>query len=200
MEEINIPSRDDAGQIFRQMLGSYDGPSYLRRARRTEEAYQQLLAHCRKNRDDLLDMVRLRLAQLKALAGEWEALTGLVADREQLQALDRMHQQLNPTLRMPVAATQAPQVLLRALQELGESIERFNRRWHKFLAEVDVRHVNRLRDGYNNYYVMEKECALSSPRLARIGFHTLPAISAATIEEILPCLPTIRVHGDIGGR
>ena len=36
-----------------------------------------------------------------------------------------------------------------------------------FLRDVNLSRVNALRDGYNRYYVLEKECAVHSPQLAR---------------------------------
>lgn len=56
-----------------------------------------------------------------------------------------------------MAPTTSSRALRRALRELTESIERFNQRWQEFLQGVDVSHVNELRDGYNRWYVLEKE-------------------------------------------
>ena len=63
-------------------------------------------------------------------------------------------------IRAHVRPSSSGRVLQRALGELKESIERFNRRWQEFLHQVDLTHVNRLRDGYNRYYLLEKECAV----------------------------------------
>ena len=38
------------------------------------------------------------------------------------------------------------------------------------MPSIDLTHVNKLRDGYNRYYVLEKECALRNVRLAALGF------------------------------
>jgi hypothetical protein len=75
------------------------------------------------------------------------------------------------------------------VRELAESLERFNRRWLEFLRGVDVGPVNELRDGYNRYYLLEKECALRSPRLARQGFTRLEPLTVAELTALLPPLP-----------
>jgi hypothetical protein len=49
--------------------------------------------------------------------------------------------------------------------------------------------VNGLREGYNRYYLLEKECALRSPRLARQGFVRLPAVTVDDLAAQLPPLP-----------
>ncbi len=81
----------------------------------------------------------------------------------------------------------------RALRELNESLESFNRRWRAFLEGVNLAHVNELREGYNRYYVLEKECALRSPFLARQGFVRMPPATVADIAALLPPLPIPRL-------
>jgi hypothetical protein len=78
--------------------------------------------------------------------------------------------------------------LRRALAELCGSIELFNRRWREYLPTVELNEVNALRDGYNRWYVLEKECAVRSPRLAREGFVRLEPLSSASLLELLPPL------------
>src|SRR5262245_5890150 len=148
---------DDDRRELLQMLGQYDVPAYVRRGRAVEEAYERLLARCARVRDEYLMMVRLRLARLAALAGEWEALRPLV-EEEQLEELGRLHDELKPTLRAPVEATTSRRTLRRALGELSESVARFNRRWRAFLEKLGLAEVNELREGYNRYYLLEKEC------------------------------------------
>jgi hypothetical protein len=61
---------------------------------------------------------------------------------------------------------------------------------------VDLSQVNALRDGYNRYYVLEKECASRSPRTARHGFRPLPPLTADDLAALLPPLPVPRGKGD----
>jgi hypothetical protein len=187
VDEEPIPSVEDR-DAFKTFVSIYGGPAYIRRAREVEGALEHLLARCRQQREEWLTMVRLRLGVLKVMAGDWPALTPLL-DEEQLDHLARMYADLAPQLRMPVAVTSSRRLLRRALRELCESIEAFNRRWLAYLTRVDLSWVNELRDGYNRYYVLEKECAIRSPRLARVGFQRLEPLTAESLRALLPPLP-----------
>jgi hypothetical protein len=50
--------------------------------------------------------------------------------------------------------------------------------------------VNRLRAGYNQYYVLEKECMVRSANIAREGFRPLPP---ATTADLLALFPLVRM-------
>jgi hypothetical protein len=104
--------------------------------------------------------------------------------------LQDLYSTLDPQLRVTVEPTCSPRVLYRALRELAESAERFNRRWREFLEKMDLSKVNEMREGYNRHYLLEKECALRSPRLARQGFAPL---APATLEELTRSLPSLPV-------
>jgi hypothetical protein len=69
------------------------------------------------------------------------------------------------------------------------ALERFNRRWEAFLPTVDLTSLNRLREGYNRYYLLEKECAVRSVVVARRGFSPLPPLTQTDLAALLPCLP-----------
>ena len=140
-------------------------------------------------------MVRTRLGLLYVLAGEWDAVRPLVADEEQIETLRRLYAEMEPRLRTREGPTASARALRQAFNELRESIRRFNRRWREFLGELDLRRINVLRDGYNRYYVLEKECALRSPRLARQGFRPLEPVAPQDLEALLPPLPEPRVPG-----
>ena len=78
----------------------------------------------------------------------------------------------------------------RLLSELIASWERFNSRWLAYVNDLDLERVNRLRDGYNRYYLLEKECAIRSSRTAGAGFVPLPAVS---VEDVLAEFPLLKV-------
>jgi hypothetical protein len=189
LDEIQILGCEDHRHGVNRFLAHYGAPAYVRRARQVEEALDALVGHCRRQRDEWLDLVRIRLGQLHGLAGDWAALRPLVADEGQIQRLSDLHAELKPRLRLPVASTSSARALRRALRELRESIDRFNHRWHDFLRKVDLSAVNEARDGYNRYYVLEKECAVRSPRLARIGFRRLEPMTLDELTALVPPLP-----------
>src|SRR5262249_2956140 len=180
MDHVPVTNREEDA-LFKSFVGHYDAPAYIRRARHVEEAFQALLANCAQKREKLLEFVKLRLGVLRALAGDWAALDGIVQSAEDIAVLRRLEAMLTPRLRVAVAATRSPGVLRRALTELIDSLERFNLRWSIFVSEVDLAHVNALRAGYNRYYVIEKEFAVRSARVARRGFVPLPDLTQAAL-------------------
>jgi len=182
-------SRDDAHEIFKQFTSHYDAPAYVRRARRVEDAFEHLLARCRAQRDEWLQLVRIRLGMLHMLAGDWRVLRPWMANDDQVELLERLHRDLAPQPRLRVEATRSERTLRRTLGELVQSIDRFNPRWTAFLPTVDLAPLNALRDGYNRYYLLEKECAIRSPRLARQGFRRLEPLTTADLAKLVPVLP-----------
>jgi hypothetical protein len=192
VDEILIPGRDDMHDLVKRFMSHYDAPAYARRARQVQDAYDHLLGRCRRQREEWLPMARLRLGLLRGLAGEWGTLRPLLADDLQIAVLQERETALAPRLRVPVEPTASRRTHEQALQELRESLERFNRRWQEFLGKVDVTRVNELRDGYNRYYLLEKECAFRSPRLARQGFRRLEPLTLDDLAAVLPPLPVPR--------
>jgi hypothetical protein len=190
-----VPAHRDEDLLFRELQSMHGVPAYMRRVRRMEQAEHDLVQRCRKQRDDWLMMVRLRLATLRALAGGWAALAPFVADECQLDLLEQTHDELRPTLRCPVAPTTSSRRLRQALAELCESLERFNHRWRTWVLAQDVSVVNELREGYNRYYVLEKECALRSASVARHGFVRREPMRPEELLALVPELPVPALAG-----
>jgi HAMP domain-containing protein len=190
MDAVPIVGRED--EAFKQFLSQYDAPAYVRRARQVQAVFEDLLARCRRQRDEWLQMARLRLGMLRALAGVWETLQPLLANEDQLRILRELEAALAPHLRVPVEPATSSRALKQALAELCDSLERFNRRWTAYLAEVDVSEVNKLREGYNRFYLLEKECAVRNARVARQGYQPLPPLTVAELSTFLPPLPVPR--------
>jgi hypothetical protein len=195
---LPIPGRDEETRLFQELTAHYDAPAYIRRARQVDTAFDEVVARCRTQRNEWLTMVRTRLGLLFALAGHWDNLQPLLAN-DQRSLLRRLYADLQPRLRSAIVPTSSTRVLRRAVRELCESIERFNRRWQAFLPTVDLAPVNELREGYNRYYLLEKECALRSARLARIGYRPLGPLTTADLEEALPLLPVPVLADDHNG-
>jgi hypothetical protein len=190
MDEVPIGSAER--RMVQQFLANYDAPAYIRRARRVQDAWDQLVNRCRRQRDEWLVLVRIRLGLLHALAGDWSALSSWLADEQQWQQLRELHEILQPQLRCPPVATSSTKTLERALRQLRASIEIFNSRWQSHLAKVDLEPVNRLRAEYNRYYLLEKECAVRSARLARQGYRPLEPMTLQDLSALLPCLPVLQ--------
>jgi hypothetical protein len=189
MEEQIILGRDETNEAFKQFLSRFDTPAYIRRARGVQVALDQLLDYCRRQRAEWSKMVRLRVGMLHALVGDWSNLRPFVTDDAQLDTLRYLLAVLASPLRSPVEPTTSARALRRALRELCESLEHFNERWRGFLVTVDLSAVNELRDGYNRYYVLEKECAVRSARIARQGFVPMKPLTSEDLAAEFPLLP-----------
>ena len=173
----------------KRFLACYDAPAYARRARRVEEAFEQLVGRCYRRRAEWLMMVRIHLGTLHGLAGDWQDLRPYLAGDKQTQVLQHLHEVLQPRLRVAIQPTFSARRLAAALRDLVHGLERFNSRWRDFLESVDLTPVNELREGYNRYYLLEKECAMRSVRLARQGYAPLPPLTLEDLRALLPPLP-----------
>jgi hypothetical protein len=196
MDDSPILGRGEEDQIFNRVLGHYDAPAYIRRARAVQDGLDQLLTHCRQRREDWLPMVRMRLGILAALAGQWRELETYLADKKQVEVLQNLALLLTPKLRIAISVTHSPRRLEEALRALANSIERFNARWMTYLSGLDLGPINELRQAYNRYYLLEKECAVRSVRLARQGFQRLDPLTTEDLFRLLPPLPVPRLRGN----
>ena len=176
---------------FMKMLAEHDGPpAYVLRAQRVEEAWESLVRRCQKERAELLDMCKTRLAQLGALVDHrWEAVQGLVRNDRYDLYLSQRFDEWQPKLRVPLEATDSLRKIRAAMKELATSFERFNRRWETYLGNLILDHVNHERSEYNNYYLVEKSAALGSDRLAEMGFEPL---ELCTIDDVIEAVPYLQ--------
>jgi hypothetical protein len=193
MEDVPLLANTGDREMAKQVMSLYGPPAYVRRARAVEEALREVVERCRRKREEWLPMVRLHLGRLRALAGDWERLRPWLAG-EQIEALRGLHDDLAPQLRLPLEPTASARTLRRALRELAETLNVFNRRWQQHLHEVDLTRVNELRESYNRYYVLEKECVVRSPIIARAGFTPLPPATRDDVARLLPPLPTLNLR------
>jgi hypothetical protein len=177
------------------MLLAFDAPAFVRRAMQVEAGWEALLTVCRRERERLLEMPRMRLARFQSLCKSRAAGSGRTCHPDDLAYLEELHHEWQPRLRSTVKPARSEADVNRALAELSRSFLRFNLRWLAFVRELDLHPVNQLREGYNRYYLLEKECALRSARLAREGFVPLTPLR---IEDLLDRFPLLRVPGKIG--
>ena len=175
---------------FMKMLAEHDSPpAYIVRAQRVEAVWLALLEACRQDREELLELPRMRLAQIAALVDRrWEALASYLHNNG-ADYLRELHQNWQPTLRSQLAPSTAPGRIRRALSDLRASFARCNRRWEQYVANVNLNEVNYERDQYNDYYLVEKSAALGSDRLAEMGFERL---SPLVIDDVLAEIPLLR--------
>jgi hypothetical protein len=188
MDNFAIFGHINDERIIQRVLGNYDAPAFVRRARQVREAYDHLLAHCWERREQWLPIPGLRLGRLRALAHDWDRLRPLLANDHQIEVLRELERELSPRLRVSINPTQSMRKLRGALEELRDSLRIFNRRWLNFLATLNLKPVNEAREGYNRFYLLEKECAMRSPRLARQGFQKLAPLTLDELTSLFPVL------------
>lgn len=171
---------------------AFDTPAYLRRARRVEAEWQLLLATCARERESLLEMPRVRLKLLLTGAAHGtppleEIVTPIDAARLRAQADAWQLKWPGPSRRFRHASEAAA-----ALEALCTSWERFNRRWQAWVSDIDLTRINQLRDGYNRYYLIEKECATGSWLTAQSGYAPL---APATQADLFAAYPLLTIPG-----
>jgi hypothetical protein len=189
MEDVPTPASITDGRELKEVLASFDGPAFLRRARRVQEALDGLLARGRHQRREWLVVTTILVGQLEALADGWDNLRPLLADDAQLDVLRRLKAELQPSLRAPPEPTTSTWAHLGCLRELIDCLHFFNGRWGHYLDTLDLGPINELRAGYNRHYVFEKECAVGSPAVARQNFRPLEPLTRADLDVLLPPLP-----------
>jgi hypothetical protein len=192
MDELLCAPGDQESRLRMMVAAQYDAPAYVRRARAVEGAFQDLTERCRRQRDEWLFGVRFHLAELRAGVDSWAALSDLLAGETDIRVLRELHAEAgDPEFAMTGPTTTAGR--RRALRRLRASIARFNRRWAAFLETIDLGQINRLRDGYNRFYLLEKECAVGPGRLLTYGYRRLSPLTTADLFERLPPLPDVRL-------
>jgi hypothetical protein len=192
VERRQYGQADDELRVRMMVAAQYDAPAYVRRARRVETAFEDLLERCRRQRTEWLLGVRLHLGALRAGVRSWSDLRDLLADDDQVVVLGLLHAEAgDPDIPMTGPTTDAG--CRRALMRLRASIERFNRRWLDLVTKVDLGEINHLRDGYNRFYLLEKECAVGPARLLPQLFRKLPPLTTHDLFAELPPLPMPRL-------
>jgi len=172
-----MPGSNDA-YSSEDMLLAFDAPAFVRRALLVESSWNGLLEKCRRERERLLEVPRIRLGRFLKLLQLWPEGATAICRPDDLAYLESLNQEWNPRLRSRVTPARSAGQIAKALAELAASFERFNRRMKKYFSEIDLEPINRIREGYNRHYLLEKECALRSARLAQEGFVPLDPIAS----------------------
>jgi hypothetical protein len=175
---------------LKELLGLFDAPAFARRGQDLEHGLGRLHARCLRERGAMLDLVRVRLRQWAAAAEGPDAWTSTFA-----APIDPLWP-LSGAEPPAWAGRPAPPRRRRAIaRDLIASVERFNRRWSRFVGELDLGPFNRMIDQYNHYYVLEKECVLGSSRLAARHFVPRARLSPESLLAQYPVLPVPAPRG-----
>ena len=168
---------------MRQLLGMFDVPAFARRGQELEFALDHLKARLARQREDRLDMVRMRLRQWCAVATS--PIDGL--EFVNVPALIEAVGALDP----PVwASSPGPRRRrLAVARDLLASVERFNRRWTAYLDGLNLSPSNTMIHNYNRYYLLEKECIFGSSRAAARNFRPVRPLTVEGLRAEHPLLP-----------
>lgn len=181
-DEADLMFRTDAE--LNELMGLFDAPAFARRGQDVEHALQTLHARCLRGRAEMLEMVQVRLRQWAGASvgpDDWSDVL-----RAPIHVLWPLSGAEEPRWSKLPASARRRRAIIR---DLIASVERFNARWLRFVEELDPATINAIITGYNEFYLLEKECALGSARLARVGFRPLAPVSAATLLTEHPLLP-----------
>jgi hypothetical protein len=176
-----------------RLLGLYDAPAFVRRGLRLAQAIDQVYERCTLRRQEWLRGAAIHLRTLRRAIPDWMELRHHWGSDQEFQTFLALLPSLIPTPPplppRPLSQRQRYQVLC----QLTQSLQRFNRRWQAFVRELDLSEVNRQIADYNRYYLLEKECAVRSARIAQRGFRPAQAITHDEIFLRFPLLPIPRL-------
>jgi hypothetical protein len=171
---------------FLKLLAEFgEEPAFIARARAPEIALDALLRACVAKRDEMLEWPKFHLAMLAHQIGrDWSRLGSLLAVPESVTMLAELHANMpndKPVETNWLASDKA------ALVRFLESAERFNRNWRAYLDGLDLELVNKPRRDFNQFYLLEKDCAFGSERITE-GFEPLAMIDHADLYRRFPLL------------
>jgi hypothetical protein len=183
-------SQSSRSEFMKLLAELGEEPAFLVRARAPQIALDSLLNACRAKRDEMLEWPKFHLSVLaEQIGGHWARLGSLLAVAESVTMLEALHAHMPRD--KPVQPIW-PKSDKAALHRFLESAERFNRNWQDYLDGLDLEGVNKPRREFNQYYVLEKACALGSERVAE-GFEPLPMIDRAYLHQRFPLLVVPRI-------
>jgi hypothetical protein len=169
---------------LKELLGLFDVPAFARRGLELEYSVNRVHKRCRLKRNELLEMVRLRLRQWSQAAtgpDEWSSVFTAPLDSLWLLAVPE------EAPWAVVAATARHRRMV--ARDLISSVQRFNHRWLTYLHTLNLDPTNQTIDLFNSYYLLEKECVMRSARLAARNFTPVPRFSVESLAKEYPLLP-----------
>lgn len=184
MDEDDASPMEVVDPEMRELLGLFDVPAFARRGQDLEHAIRRLNELLQRDRHGMLDMVRLRLKQWSSAVNGPEAEVAFFVDS--IRPLWPSTGAEPPSW----AAQNATERKRRGIaRDLLSGIERFNRRWAARIEGLNLEPINCQIDRYNQYYVLEKECALGSARLAARYFVPRQPLTKSDLLADHPLLP-----------
>lgn len=177
----------DELRAYQEMLMCFDTPAYIQRAQSVEAEWNAVMSRCRKQRAEWLEMPVLRLAQLnRMMDSDWTRFD--VFTEPEANVLAKLIELWQPTLRVRLKPATDKNEVTKAAGALIDAFKRFNQRWLAYIEDFDLSTLNQLRQDYNDYYVLEKECVVLSPKVAQWGFEPLALATQEDLWRVFPLL------------
>ncbi len=173
---------------------SFDTPAYVRRGLNVETEWNSLAEKLNRTWKEWTVPSGRLCSQLRHQADGWDSLGGWLCGPEDLERLRLLDQRLDFRLKYPPAKALWLWPLRRSIRRLARMVEDLNEAWAKHLHAQDLEAVNRAREQYNRWYLLEKECAMRSTRLAAGGFKPFARVEANDLFQLFPPLPVFRVR------
>jgi hypothetical protein len=184
-------SQGSRGEFLKCLAELGENPAFIQRAQRIDEAWSQLREQCRSQRDVMLRWPSMHLGILAGrLKNNWSPLARYLADEGQVTYFEDLYKDWKHLLESRTISANSWSSIRRILGNFIDSVDRFNGTWNKFLHDVNLEEVNRLRRDYNKYYPMEKACAFDCEDTERLGFTPLDPV---TFDELYAAFPPLAI-------
>jgi hypothetical protein len=175
------------GELLKSLVELGEDPAFIRRAQSVDEAWNQLLERCRAQREVMLRWPRMHLSILaNRLKHDWSPLARYLADEGQVSYFADLYKDWKSLLESKNVAANSWSSIGRILRDFVDSVDRFHAAWNKFLQEVNLDEINRLRRDYNQHYPVEKACAFDSEDIKRLGFTPLDPVTFEQLDAAFP--------------
>ncbi|MCO8122314.1 hypothetical protein NHH03_11235 [Stieleria sp. TO1_6] len=182
-------------EFLRLLAENGEEPAFVIRRRKTDSAVSCFFEECHRQQVEMLYGPRLQLRQLEsAIGGDWRRLSPhLVAD-DSWKRLRQLHQTFDSDSPPPAWASynRWSGQPAKSLRQFYQSVQRFNSDWCRYLNHLDRSSINQIIRDFNDYYLLEKSCAMGREDLAARGFEPLQPITA---ESLLCKFPTVELPG-----
>lgn len=168
-----------------------EDPAFVRRAQTVNEAWTRLLEQCRSQRELMLRWPWMHLSILAdRLKYDWSPLARYLADEGQVTYFEDLYKDWKLSLESRTIFANSWLSIRRILGDFVDSAGRFNGTWNKYLQDVNLEEINRLRREYNKHYPVEKACAFDCEDIERLGFTPLDPV---TIEQLQAAFPPLTI-------
>jgi hypothetical protein len=165
-------------------------PAFIARGRAPKLALDSLLSACEAKRNELLKWPAFHLSTLAhQVRNDWSRLGPLLLLPESVNVLQDLHARLHTNIPVQTNWFASDKS---ALHYFLESVGRFNRAWSAYIEGLDLELVNKPRQNYNRFYVLEKACAFGSEGAAE-GFEPIGMIDRSFLYDCFPLLTLLKL-------